>query len=89
VIPSVRESWSAHAKIVGRTSGGGLTEFSFVVLADGYSMAIPTGVVLGPVTGEDQPGHAIKPDLEVPNPSLDELLNGRDRQLNAARAALP
>jgi carboxyl-terminal processing protease len=78
----------AHAKIVGRTSGGGLTEMSFVPLAEGYSMSIPTGVVLGPVTGEDQPGHAIKPDVEVSNPSIDELLNGHDRQLDAARAAL-
>jgi C-terminal processing protease CtpA/Prc len=78
----------AHAKIVGRTSGGGLTEMSSVPLAEGYSMTIPTGVVLGPMTGEDQPGHAIKPDVEVSNPSMDELLNGRDRQLDVARTAL-
>ena len=78
----------AHAKIVGRTTGGGLTEMSFVPLADGYVLTIPSGVVLGPLSGKDQPGHAIKPDTEVPNPSIEELLGGRDRQLDTARAAL-
>jgi C-terminal processing protease CtpA/Prc len=78
----------ARAKIVGRTTGGGLTEMSFVPLADGYALTIPTGVVLGPVSGQDQPGHAVKPDIDAPNPSIAELLSGRDPQLEAARAAL-
>ncbi len=78
----------AHARIVGRTTGGGLTEMSFLPLADGYALTIPSGVVLGPISGQDQPGHAIKPDIEVPNPGIEELLSGRDRQLDAARAAL-
>lgn len=75
-----------HAKIIGRTSAGGLTEMSFVPLAEGYSMTIPTGVVLGPVTGEVPSGFAIKPDLDLANPSIDELLRGHDGQLAAARA---
>ena len=78
----------AHAKVVGQTSAGGLTEGSFIALADDHALLIPTGVVLGPVTRVDQPGHAIKPDIEVPNPTIDELISGRDRQLEAARAAL-
>jgi C-terminal processing protease CtpA/Prc len=78
----------AHAKIVGRTTGGGLTEMSFLPLADGYALTIPTGVVLGPLSGKDQPGHAIRPDIEVPNPSIEELLSGRDRQLDTARLAV-
>jgi C-terminal processing protease CtpA/Prc len=78
----------AHAKIVGQTTGGGLTEMSFLPLADGYALTIPSGVVLGPLSGKDQPGHAISPDIEVPNPGIEELLSGRDRQLDTARAAL-
>ena len=78
----------ARATIVGRTTGGGLTEMSFVPLAEGYALAIPTGVVLGPVSGKDQPGHAIKPDLDIPNPSIDELLRGHDAQRDAARSLM-
>jgi C-terminal processing protease CtpA/Prc len=74
--------------IVGQTTAGGLTEMDFVPLAPGYSMTIPTGLVLGPVTRKDQPGHAVKPDVEIANPTIEELLAGRDRQLEAARAAL-
>lgn len=77
-----------HAKIVGRTTAGGLTEMSFVPLADGYAMTIPTGVVLGPVSGEVPSGFALKPDVEVPNASIEKLLSGRDDQLAAARALL-
>jgi C-terminal processing protease CtpA/Prc len=75
-----------HATIIGRTTGGGLTEFARQPLGEGYVLITPTGVVLGPVSGRVQPGHAIKPDLEVPNPDVAELLAGRDRQLEAARA---
>jgi C-terminal processing protease CtpA/Prc len=78
-----------HAMIVGQTSRGGLTEFSAFPLADGYGMMIPTGAVRGPVTGATPQDYAIKPDLEVANPSLDDLLHGRDGQLQAARATLP
>jgi carboxyl-terminal processing protease len=78
----------AHAKIIGQTSRGGLTEFSVVPLADGYGMTIPTGAVRGPMTGVTPRDYAIKPDLQVANPTIDDLLHGRDRQLEAARAAL-
>jgi C-terminal processing protease CtpA/Prc len=77
-----------HTTIIGRTTGGGLTEFARQPLGEGHVLIIPTGVVLGPVSGRDQPGHAIKPDLEVPNPDVAELLAGRDRQLEAARAVI-
>ena len=83
---SVREL--THATIVGQRSGGGLTKISFFPLADGYALAVPTGVVLGPVTGEVQPHHAIRPDIEVPNPEIADLMNGHDPQLDAARAAV-
>lgn len=74
--------------IVGQTTAGGLTEFDIVPLAPGYGMTIPTGVVLGPISGKDQPAHAVKPDIEVANPTIDELLGGHDRQLETARAKL-
>ena len=77
-----------HATVVGETSGGGLTEFDFVPLAEGHGVIIPRGVVLGPVSGQCPADYAIKPDLEVSNPGIEELLSGRDRQLEAARAAL-
>lgn len=77
-----------HATVVGETSGGGLTEFDFVPLAEGHGVIIPRGVVLGPVSGQCPADYAIKPDLEVSNPSIEELLSSRDRQLEAARAAL-
>lgn len=79
----------AHAKVVGRTSAGGLTEGNFVDLVEGYALMIPNGAVLGPVTGEVPPGYSVKPDIDVPNPTIEELRSGRDRQLDAARAALP
>jgi len=78
----------AHAKVVGRTSAGGLTEGHFVELADGHALMVPNGAVVGPVTGEIPAGYSVKPDIDVPNPTLEELLSGRDRQLDAARAAL-
>ena len=77
-----------HAKIIGQRSAGALTEFSFVPLAEGYAMTIPTGIVLGPVTGKPQPGHALQPDIEIPNPGIDDLLQGRDLQLDAAMKAI-
>jgi C-terminal processing protease CtpA/Prc len=77
-----------RAKVVGETSGGGLTEFDFVPLAEGYGVIIPRGVVLGPVSGECPAGYAIIPDIEVSNPSIEEILDGRDRQLDAARVVL-
>jgi len=77
-----------HAIVVGETSGGGLTEFDFVPLAEGHGVIIPRGVVLGPVSGQCPADYAIKPDLVVSNPGIDEILSGRDRQLDAARAAL-
>jgi C-terminal processing protease CtpA/Prc len=40
------------------------------------------------VRRQAQPGHAIKPDIEVSNPDVSELLAGQDRQLDAARKAL-
>jgi hypothetical protein len=48
----------------------------------------PRGVVLGPVSGECPAGYAIIPDIEVSNPSIEEILDGRDRQLDAARVVL-
>jgi len=77
-----------HAPIIGRTTGGGLTEFSSLPLAEGYALIYPTGMVFGPVTDALQPGYAVKPDIEVSNPDLAEFSSGRDRQLEAARAAL-
>ncbi|HEX2851803.1 MAG TPA: S41 family peptidase [Opitutaceae bacterium] len=78
-----------HATIIGQTTRGGLTEFSGVPLAPGYTMTIPTGAVRGPLTGTTPHGYAIVPDLVVANPGIDDLLRGRDGQLDAARAALP
>ena len=51
-------------------------------------MIIPRGVVLGPVSGQCPADYAIKHDLAVSNPGIEELLSGRDRQLEAACVAL-
>jgi carboxyl-terminal processing protease len=77
-----------HCLIVGQTTAGGLTEFSPVKLSADYALIVPTGLVLGPVSRADQLGHRIRPDVEVPNAGIDDLLLGRDRQLQAARSAL-
>jgi C-terminal processing protease CtpA/Prc len=77
-----------HCLIVGQTTAGGLTEFSRVRLSSEYALIIPTGLVLGPVTRQDQPGHAVRPDVELPNAGIDDLVQGRDPQLQAARSAL-
>jgi C-terminal processing protease CtpA/Prc len=71
--------------IVGRTSAGGLTEFSAVKLSGEYALIIPTGVVLGPVTRAEQIGHAVRPDIPLENADLEDLLHGRDPQLQVAR----
>jgi C-terminal processing protease CtpA/Prc len=74
--------------IVGRTTAGGLTEFSAVKLSNEYALIVPTGLVLGPVTRADQPGHAVRPDIELQNADIDDLVHGRDPQLQAARSAI-
>lgn len=78
----------AGAPVVGQASAGGLTEGEFIPLGDGHALMIPTGVVLGPVSRQDQPGHAVVPDRAVSDPTIDELRSGRDRQLDAARDLL-
>jgi C-terminal processing protease CtpA/Prc len=77
-----------HCLIVGQATAGGLTEFSAVKLSTEYALIVPTGLVLGPVSRAEQPGHRIQPDVELPNAGIDELLHGRDPQLQAARSAL-
>jgi carboxyl-terminal processing protease len=78
----------ARCLIVGQTTAGGLTEFSRVALSSEYAFIVPTGLVLGPITRQRQPGHAVRPDVELPNAGIDELVQGRDPQLRAARGAL-
>ena len=77
-----------HCLIVGRTTAGGLTEFSAVKLSAEYALIVPTGHVLGPVTRADLPGHAVRPDIELQNADVDDLVHGRDPQLQAARSAV-
>jgi carboxyl-terminal processing protease len=76
----------APATIVGRQTAGGLTEMSFIALGEEHSLLIPTGVVLGPLSRQDKPDHAVRPDIEVANASIEELFVGRDRQLEVAHA---
>ncbi|MEO7599047.1 MAG: S41 family peptidase [Opitutus sp.] len=77
-----------HIQIIGQPTAGGLTEFSMIPLADGYSMTIPTGAVRGPVSGTTPSSYAVIPDTIVANPSIEDLMAGRDPQLDAARAAI-
>lgn len=77
-----------QATIVGQTTAGGLTEFAPVKLSDEYALIVPTGVVLGPISRADPPGHAVRPDVESPNPTIDDLIRGHDPQLQAARSAI-
>lgn len=77
-----------HCLIVGRTTAGGLTWFSPVNLSPEYALIVPTGLVLGPVSRAAQPGHAVRPDIELPNADIDDLVHGRDPQLLAARRAV-
>ena len=76
----------AKARIVGQRSGGGLTEISVVPLGPDYVLTIPGGAALGPISGAAQPNYALKPDVEISNPTIDEMIRGEDRQLDAARA---
>ncbi|MEO7414928.1 MAG: S41 family peptidase [Opitutaceae bacterium] len=77
-----------HVQIIGQPTAGGLTEFSAIPLADGYSMTTPTGAVRGPISRATPPSYAVIPNLVVPNPSIEDLLAGKDAQLDAARAAI-
>lgn len=78
-----------HAKVVGVRTAGGLTATTYVKLDAQHALMIPTGPIVGPVMRTALPGYQIAPDVEVSNPSLDELVSGTDRQLEAARLAIP
>lgn len=78
-----------HAKIIGVRTAGGLTASTYVKLDDQHALMIPTGAIVGPVTRTALPGYQVAPDVEVSNPSIDELMSGTDRQLDAARSAIP
>ena len=74
--------------VVGRTTAGGLTEFEPIPLGAGHALIVPTSAVLGPVTRQAPPGHAIVPDIPLDGATVAELLSGRDPELAAAEAAL-
>lgn len=78
-----------HAKIVGARTAGGLTATTHVKLDAQHALMIPTGPIVGPVTRTALPGYQLTPDVEVSNASIEELVNGTDRQLDAARHAIP
>jgi hypothetical protein len=71
-----------RATLVGERTGGGAHPGAVRGLNDRFSMFVPTGRAVSPVTGTNWEGTGVVPDVEVP---ADEAL---DRALRLAREAL-
>jgi carboxyl-terminal processing protease len=76
------------AKIVGQPSAGGLTVPRHESLSQGHVLMFPDRYVLGPRTLHPQPGHRVRPDVIIPNPSPADFAAGRDAQLERALESL-
>jgi hypothetical protein len=55
-----------RATIVGETTGGGANPGDMKQLGHGFSMLLPNGYVVNPVTNSNWEGVGVKPDVEVP-----------------------
>lgn len=75
----------AGAELVGTPTAGGLNDFRQVELGDGYRLVVPYRAAVGPRSRQPRPGHRLEPDVHVANPTLAELVAGRDPPLEAAR----
>lgn len=78
----------AGAVLVGTATSGGLNTVRFQELADGYHLALPDAIAIGPRSRAPRPGHRLQPHLVVANPDTAELAAGIDPQLEAACARL-
>jgi carboxyl-terminal processing protease len=74
------------ARAFGRPTGGALNFPEFKELDADRALWIPTAWVVSPIDGRT--ARRVTPDGEIPNRSPDELLAGRDAQLDAAIAWL-
>jgi carboxyl-terminal processing protease len=75
------------ARLVGTKTYGCIGETFIDDIGDGSGLAVTFETMLGPVTGAELNGVGITPDEIVPR-SVDDLVAGRDPQLDAAIADL-
>ncbi len=75
----------ASAQLVGTPTSGGLNILTLVPLTDEYQLVLPGAAGLGPRSLATRPGHRLEPTALVPNPTPEDIVAGRDAQLEAAR----
>jgi C-terminal processing protease CtpA/Prc len=92
---SAAEAFAYHlqalkrATIVGEVTGGGANPAEFLTLAHGFTVAIPNGRSINPITKTSWEGVGVKPDVEVPaDRALEEALSAISR-LPSRGGALP
>lgn len=54
-----------RAAIIGETTGGGAHPVSFVRLSDNFTLSVPIGRAINPITKTNWEGVGVKPDVEV------------------------
>jgi len=57
---------NSRATIVGEPSSGGAHTIDFMVIHEGFIIALPTGYATHPVTGGNWEGNGVEPDILVP-----------------------
>ncbi len=82
---ALQEHHAAH--IVGAKTYGCIGETYVDGIGDGSGLAVTRALVLGPVTGAELNGIGVTPDEVVPR-TVDDIVAGRDPQLDAAIAHL-
>lgn len=72
------------APIVGQPSAGALTLPHYLPMRDGHALSYSEAHALGPLSRRVLEGRRIQPLRIIANPTADDLLAGRDAQLQAA-----
>lgn len=76
------------AVVIGQPTAGALTLPRYVPMRDGQALSLSEALALGPISRRCPERRRVEPDRIVPNPTPDDLIAGRDPQLDAACAWL-
>jgi carboxyl-terminal processing protease len=76
------------ATVIGQPTGGALTLPRYLSMRDGHALGFSEALALGPVSRRCPDGRRVQPHRVVPNPSAEDLVAGRDSQLDAALEVL-
>jgi carboxyl-terminal processing protease len=76
------------ATVIGQPTGGALTLPRYLPMRNGHALSFSEALALGPVSRRCPDGRRVQPHRVVPNPSAEDLVAGRDAQLDAALEVL-